>query len=134
MQKEYAKHATCSRCKGTGMTTHRVVYAGVPGTCFKCAGTGYVSRKKYAAYLDAKAIVENALAWVAEYDRILENENERIEYFGGARAPRSLDHRWREVELVEKSIDDLRRSYAQALRTIREAEATLLFVETNWNK
>jgi len=42
-----AEKKVCSRCKGTGMTQHLVVYAGAPGTCFMCAGKGEIYKDKF---------------------------------------------------------------------------------------
>lgn len=36
------KPVTCSRCKGEGLVTSRVVFAGAPGGCYRCAGAGVV--------------------------------------------------------------------------------------------
>jgi hypothetical protein len=38
----FVKPRLCSRCRGEGLVSSRVVYAGGPGGCFKCDGWGWV--------------------------------------------------------------------------------------------
>lgn len=49
---------TCSRCKGTGMTSHHVVHMGVPGTCYKCDGKGVVANKWLSLKNEAEKVAK----------------------------------------------------------------------------